>query len=103
MCVRHIGLRPCLVDEDRAPWMEAQLDFLPQGAASRDVRAVLLTGEERLKLTPSRRRKRHSLSQNTATPRSRNSERSACNVRSGFSARRPSRHLAGIGKEPPTV
>jgi hypothetical protein len=47
MCARHIGLRPCLVDEDKAPWIEAQLDFLPQGAASRDVRAVLLTGEER--------------------------------------------------------
>jgi len=47
MCARHIGLRPCLVDEDKAPWIEAQLDFLPQGAASRDVRAVLLTGKER--------------------------------------------------------
>src|SRR6202023_2372213 len=33
MCARHIGLRPCLVDEDKAPWIEAQLDFLPQGAA----------------------------------------------------------------------
>jgi hypothetical protein len=38
---------PCLVDEDKAPWIKPQLDFLPQGAASRDVRAILLAGEER--------------------------------------------------------
>ena len=47
MCARHIGLRPCLIDEDEAPWIEPQLDFLPQGAAPRDVGAILLAGEKR--------------------------------------------------------
>jgi hypothetical protein len=38
--------RPCLANEDEAPWIEAQLDFLPQGAASRDIGVALLAGEE---------------------------------------------------------
>lgn len=37
----------CLIDEDEAPWIEPQRDFLPQGAAPRDVGAILLAGEKR--------------------------------------------------------
>ncbi len=56
MCARLLVLslskdRPCLIDclidEDEAPWIEPQRDFLPQGAAPRDVGAILLAGEKR--------------------------------------------------------
>ena len=90
---RHIGLGPGLVDEDKAFWIEPRLNFLPQGATTRDIRAILLGGEQRffLKLIFSRRRNRHKVSQETTMPRARSSKSSACKVRSGFSLKRARR------------
>jgi hypothetical protein len=47
MGARHVGLGPGLVDENETFWVEARLDFLPQCAAPRDVRSILLGCEQR--------------------------------------------------------
>jgi hypothetical protein len=43
---RHVRLGPGLVDEDEAGWIDLRLMPLPPGAAARDVRAILLAGED---------------------------------------------------------
>ena len=42
---RHVGLGPCLIDEDQALGRDLGLVFFPLRAPARDVRAILLAGE----------------------------------------------------------
>jgi hypothetical protein len=80
---------PGLIDEDEALGHDPRLKSFPCGAPAGDVRTLLLAGRDTfLKLKPSRRRKRQSVSQHTVTPRAPSSVRRACSVRSGFSLRR---------------
>ena len=84
---RHVGLGPGLVDEDEAGRIDASLVALPPARAAAPRQADPARWRRRffLKLIPSRRRKRQSVSQATTTPRLRSSASRACSVRSGFS------------------
>lgn len=65
----HIGLDPCLVDEDQLFRIKTRLPRAPAFPPSRDVGAGLLKGEQRfLNRRPSRRRNCHTVSCDTFTP-----------------------------------
>lgn len=110
MGARHVRLGPGLVDEDHPLGVYPALDPVPAIAAADDIGPVLLFGEERLFLNvlPQRFRNRHSVSQQTTTPRSsRRSASSSCRVGSFFCSIRAisqSRSLSSKGRRwPPTL
>lgn len=49
---RHIGLGPCLANEDQALGCDPGLIFFPLLAPARDVRAILLAGAAALSINP---------------------------------------------------
>ena len=83
----HVGLGPGFINEDHALGVYPALDPVPAIAAADDIGTVLLFGKERLFLNvlPQRLTNRHSVSQQTTTPRSsRSCASSSCSVRSFF-------------------
>src|SRR5271165_63187 len=90
----HVGLGPCLVDEDEARRVDQTLIEPPALPVAADVRPVLLARHEGLFLnvTPIRPKKRLIIEVSDVTPRSaRSRSHKICNVMSGFAARAASR------------
>ena len=74
----HVGFGPGLVDKNKARWINPGLVFFPAETAPGNVGPVLLGGEQGFfKADLLALRKRHSVSQETVTPRSRSSPRRA--------------------------